>query len=80
MSFTAGIATGDQWALRLAHGLAGLADGLGLDTVAEGIESQVQADALARQDWLLGQGFHFGRPTPSPGPDETRDRAAQPVP
>ena len=48
MSFSAGIREGDEKSIRLAQALAGLAGGLGLDTVAEGIETADEADAAAR--------------------------------
>jgi sensor c-di-GMP phosphodiesterase-like protein len=63
-SFTAGIRTGDHTCIKLAQGLIGLAEGLGLDTVAEGIETEFEAGALLRQGWNLGQGWLFGRPAP----------------
>ncbi len=40
---------------------------LGLEVVAEGIETEAQARALARLGCKFGQGFHFGRPTPAVG-------------
>ena len=62
-SFTAGIRTGDSDVHQAAQGLIGLADGLGLDTVAEGVETEFEAGALLGQGWHLGQGWLFGRPT-----------------
>ena len=64
-SFTAGLGSGDVVSERLADGLAGLADGLELDTVAEGVETRTQAEALAQQGWVHGQGWLFGRPVPA---------------
>jgi diguanylate cyclase (GGDEF)-like protein/PAS domain S-box-containing protein len=61
-SFTAGIRTGDGTCIKLAQGLVGLARGLGLDTVAEGVETEFEAGALLGQGWNLGQGWLFGRP------------------
>lgn len=63
-SFTAGLEEGDQRSLRLAQGLVGLARGLALETVAEGVETEVQADILLGQGWSMGQGWYFGRPAP----------------
>jgi EAL domain-containing protein (putative c-di-GMP-specific phosphodiesterase class I) len=63
-TFTAGIAAGDETCVRLADGLIGLADGLGLDTVAEGIETHVEERVLAGQGWSHGQGWLYGRPAP----------------
>jgi EAL domain-containing protein (putative c-di-GMP-specific phosphodiesterase class I) len=61
-SFTAGLSEGTGRERRLAEGLVGLARGLGLATVAEGIETVEQSEILADQGWLLGQGWLFGRP------------------
>jgi diguanylate cyclase (GGDEF)-like protein/PAS domain S-box-containing protein len=63
-SFTAGIRNGDRTCIKLAQGLIGLADGLGLDTVAEGIETEFEAGALLGQGWHFGQGWLFGRAAP----------------
>ena len=63
-SFTSGITADDPTRRRLAQGLAGLAQGLGMATVAEGVETQQEADILAEQGWDLAQGWLFGRPTP----------------
>ncbi|WEO76355.1 EAL domain-containing protein [Cryobacterium sp. SO2] len=50
----------------LAAGLAGLVAHLGLTGVAEGIETDAQAETLRRQGWQHGQGYLFGRPAPWP--------------
>ncbi|WP_307873074.1 putative bifunctional diguanylate cyclase/phosphodiesterase [Paractinoplanes ovalisporus] len=49
----------------VAHAVVQLAGALGLDTVAEGIESQEQADRLLRLGYTLGQGYHLARPMPA---------------
>jgi EAL domain-containing protein (putative c-di-GMP-specific phosphodiesterase class I) len=59
-SFTAGITDHRSRNARLALGLAGLAAGLGLDTIAEGVETRQQAQMLAEQGWQMGQGLLFG--------------------
>jgi EAL domain-containing protein (putative c-di-GMP-specific phosphodiesterase class I) len=59
-SFTAGITDRSTRNARLALGLAGLAAGLGLDTIAEGVETPQQAQLLAEQGWQMGQGHFFG--------------------
>lgn len=59
-SFTAGITDRSTRNARLALGLAGLAAGLGLATVAEGVETPQQAQMLAEQGWQMGQGLLFG--------------------
>jgi len=46
---------------RVARGIVGLAKSLGLKVVAEGIESQDQAERLGRLGCQLGQGFYFDR-------------------
>jgi sensor c-di-GMP phosphodiesterase-like protein len=51
---------------RLAQALGGLADGLGLDTVAEGVETREQAVRLASYGWVHGQGWLFGKAAPLP--------------
>ncbi|MBW6439686.1 bifunctional diguanylate cyclase/phosphodiesterase [Actinoplanes hulinensis] len=49
----------------VARAVAQLAGALGLDTVAEGIENQEQADRLLRLGYAVGQGYHLGRPMPA---------------
>ena len=63
-SFTAGITDGDDRAVRLAQGLVGLAEGLGLMTIAEGVETAEQANILQAQGWQMGQGWLFGKAAP----------------
>ncbi|BCY12597.1 bifunctional diguanylate cyclase/phosphodiesterase [Actinoplanes sp. L3-i22] len=46
----------------VARAVIQLADALGLDTVAEGIENQEQADRLLKLGYTVGQGYHLGRP------------------
>jgi hypothetical protein len=46
----------------VARAVIQLAGALGLDAVAEGIESQEQADRLRALGYRLGQGFHLSRP------------------
>lgn len=62
-SFTADVTSAPRSA-QLAGGLAGLATGMGLWTVAEGIETREQAAALRDLGWGFGQGWYFGRPDP----------------
>lgn len=63
-SFTRDIAEPGGSASRIAQGLVGLAHGLGLMTVAEGVETLEQAEVLAGQGWMLGQGWLYGRAEP----------------
>ena len=65
-SFTEAVVAPGTRAATLTHGLAGLANGLGLQTVAEGVESKAQAQILAEQGWQLAQGFYFAEPGPLP--------------
>jgi diguanylate cyclase (GGDEF)-like protein/PAS domain S-box-containing protein len=66
-SFTAHLTDGsaDDTALVLSAGLAGLADGLHLTSIAEGVETLEQARILRSQGWTHGQGYLFGRPAPT---------------
>ena len=53
----------DQASL-IAHGIIQMAEALGLETIAEGIEDPAQAEALRRWGCRLGQGYLLGRPMP----------------
>ena len=55
----------DQTALRVVTAIVALADGLGLSTVAEGIETSAQHELLRGLSCTLGQGFLFARPLPA---------------
>jgi len=66
MSFAAGIAAGDTNSERIARALLGLAEGLSLDTVAEGVETSDVAAVLAEQGWQHGQGWLYGHARPAP--------------
>ncbi|GIF13456.1 putative bifunctional diguanylate cyclase/phosphodiesterase [Actinoplanes teichomyceticus] len=46
----------------VARAVVQLADALGLDTIAEGIENEEQARRLLRLGYTVGQGYHLGRP------------------
>jgi EAL domain-containing protein (putative c-di-GMP-specific phosphodiesterase class I) len=59
-SFVADLATAREGGL--ARSIIGIADALGLSTVAEGVETSDQLDLLAAVDCGLAQGFHLGRP------------------
>jgi EAL domain-containing protein (putative c-di-GMP-specific phosphodiesterase class I) len=63
-SFVAGLSMTDSRSLALAAGLAGLAEGLRIGSVAEGIETAEQAQIVEAVGWLNGQGYLFGRPQP----------------
>jgi diguanylate cyclase (GGDEF)-like protein len=51
----------------VARAVMHLAGALGLDTVAEGIENQAQADRLVDLGYSLGQGYHLAEPMPAEG-------------
>jgi len=59
--FTATIATSGQQAA-LVDGIVRLAQTLGLEVIAEGIERTAERDLLARFGCRYGQGFLFARP------------------
>lgn len=50
---------------KIVAAVVGLGQSLGMDTVAEGIETQEQADMLVRLGCDMGQGWHYGRPAPA---------------
>jgi len=65
-SFTSSLGTTDSHTARLTRGLVGLAEGLSLRTIAEGVETAEQAALLRGQGWELAQGWYFGKPAPLP--------------
>jgi len=65
-SFTSQLTACDSPTNVLASGLAGLAEGLHLQSIAEGVETEEQAAILLAQGWTHGQGWLFGRPAPVP--------------
>ncbi|MFG1924979.1 putative bifunctional diguanylate cyclase/phosphodiesterase [Cryptosporangium sp. NPDC048952] len=62
-SFTRELGTGPD-AVILVDGVLDLAYRLGLETVAEGVETEEQAGQLRDLGCRYGQGFYFGAPTP----------------
>ena len=63
-SFVAGLgARGDDAAI--VRGVIGLAHGLGLVAVAEGVETQDQLDRLVDLRCDIAQGYYLGRPVPA---------------
>lgn len=52
----------DDPSMIIVQGLIDIARGLGIDVVAEGIETEVQASQLWAMGCSLGQGFAFARP------------------
>jgi EAL domain-containing protein (putative c-di-GMP-specific phosphodiesterase class I) len=55
----------DQIANRLVKAMIGVAHGLGLNVVAEGVETEAQREALLVAGCSLMQGFLFARPRPA---------------
>ena len=64
-SFTAGLGH-DPQCERIVEALTGLAHGLGVDLVAEGVETEEQRALLAEAGCRHAQGYLFGRPVPHP--------------
>jgi EAL domain-containing protein (putative c-di-GMP-specific phosphodiesterase class I) len=62
-SFTATITSSPRRATML-RSVVGMAHGLGLDVVAEGVETAEQDAQLRAVGCSFGQGWHFGRPAP----------------
>ncbi|WP_406840140.1 aminotransferase class I/II-fold pyridoxal phosphate-dependent enzyme [Streptomyces sp. AHU1] len=52
----------DTRQVALVEGIVGLADTLGIQVIAEGIEDPIQRDLLAGMGCRFGQGFLFARP------------------
>ena len=50
---------------RVLRGILAIADDLGLDTVAEGVETEAQLDFLADGGCLFAQGYYLQRPMPA---------------
>ena len=63
-SLIAGIDQGGGRTLAVVRAIAGLAHGLGKVLVAEGVETEAQAQRLAELGCQLAQGFLFGHPDP----------------
>jgi EAL domain-containing protein (putative c-di-GMP-specific phosphodiesterase class I) len=76
-SFTATL-NADHQGASIAGAIVSLAQALGLETVAEGIEDTDQHDQLTRLGCTYGQGFLFSRPMPPAAFDE-RLRGPRPV-
>jgi diguanylate cyclase (GGDEF)-like protein/PAS domain S-box-containing protein len=67
---------GDENAAVLVTSIIQLAKNLGLDPLAEGIETEEQRDFFLARGCELGQGFHFSKPV-KPGELETLYRASR---
>jgi EAL domain-containing protein (putative c-di-GMP-specific phosphodiesterase class I) len=60
-SFVANLGRGEQDAA-IIESVVSMASALGLGVIAEGVESEAQAEALRRLGCPLAQGYHFGPP------------------
>jgi PAS domain S-box-containing protein len=60
-----GSMTTERESRKIVAAVVGLGQSLGLKTVAEGVETQEQADMLVRLGCDIGQGWHYGRPAPA---------------
>jgi len=69
--FTAGVTASDE-DNAIVRGIVRLAYAIGVDVVAEGVETQEQARVLSRLGCRRGQGFLFGRPAPAFDPSKNR--------
>ncbi|MDX6494752.1 MAG: hypothetical protein QOE17_738, partial [Gaiellales bacterium] len=56
---------GDENAAILVNSIIQLANNLGLQPLAEGIETEAQRDFLSAHGCRLGQGFLYSRPVPA---------------
>ncbi len=74
-SFVRGAAEGAQDCVAIVHAILALARGLGVETTAEGVETEAQADVMRQLGCTQLQGFHFGRPVRA---DELDRPAAEP--
>jgi diguanylate cyclase (GGDEF)-like protein len=54
----------DEQAVALVRSIISIADALGLDTVAEGVETITQLETLRRLGCQVAQGFYFSRAVP----------------
>ena len=61
-SFVRGAAEGAKDCVAIVHAILALARGLGVETTAEGVETEAQADVMRQLGCTQLQGFHFGRP------------------
>ncbi len=61
-SFVRGAAAGES--MKLARAIVALGTSLGLETIAEGVETREQAERLEHFGCALAQGFWFARPMP----------------
>ena len=61
-SFVRGAAEGAKDCVAIVNAILALARGLGVETTAEGVETERQAEVMRQLGCTQLQGFHFGRP------------------
>ena len=61
-NFVRGAAEGARDCVAIVHAILALARGLGVETTAEGVETEGQAEIMRKLGCTQLQGFHFGRP------------------
>ena len=61
-SFVRGAADGARDCVAIVHAILALARGLDVETTAEGVETEAQAEIMRSLGCTQLQGFHFGRP------------------
>jgi len=64
--FVAGLGTNSRQDTTIVRAVLGLARGLGVPVVAEGVETEVQLAALRLENCAEAQGWLFGKPEPIP--------------
>ena len=64
-AFVEGLDKGNDKRGKVVAAVIGLAEGLGIKTIAEGVETEAQATALRALGCDIGQGFLFARPMPN---------------
>ena len=63
--FVRGAANGERDCMAIVNAIIALANGLDIETTAEGVETEEQAKAMRAVGCNQLQGFHFGRPVPA---------------
>jgi len=63
-SFVAGLDQSDGSTLPIVSAIVGMGTGLGKLVVAEGIQTEIEAQLLRQLGCQLGQGYLYGRPSP----------------
>jgi diguanylate cyclase (GGDEF)-like protein len=67
----------DEHDAAIVHAVAEMADTMGIDVVAEGVETEEQMEAAAKLGCGYAQGFYFTEPIPA---DELENLLAEPLP